>query len=85
MPEELYDIKNTVSQIVKGKPDVVTMQIGIARKVWIDFAGQIPLILQSIIARPDDTINEIIASVEDAIRLGADAIAITAFVRGETE
>jgi len=85
LPIELYDIKDTVDKIVIGKPDAITMQIGIAKKVWINHAGQIPLILQSTLARPDDSANEIIASAEDAICLGADAIAIAAFVRGETE
>ncbi len=85
MPKALYDIENTVNQIVIGKPDAITMQIGIAKKVWINHAGLIPLILQSSLARPDDTANETIASVEDALILGAEAIAVTAFIRGESE
>ena len=43
------------------------------------------MILQSTIARPDDTVCQQIAEPEDAVRLGADAFAVAAFVRGATE
>lgn len=85
LPEELYDINDTIARIVTGKPDAITMQIGIAKKIWTNYAGQLPLILQSTLARPDDTAHEIIASAEDAVILGADAIAVVAFVRGNSE
>ncbi|MCS7261697.1 MAG: aldolase, partial [Anaerolineae bacterium] len=35
--------------------------------------------------RPDDTAYELVVTPEEAIRLGADAIAIAAFVHGKTE
>ncbi len=44
-----------------------------------------PLIVQSTIARADDTACEQIATAEEAVQLGADALAVTAFVRGATE
>ena len=37
------------------------------------------------IVRPDDTADEFFAVPEDAVRLGADAFAVVAFVRGKTE
>ena len=43
------------------------------------------MIVQSTIMRPDDPAREQIATPEDAIRLGADAFAIAAFVRGLNE
>ena len=43
------------------------------------------MIVQSTIMRPDDPAREQIATPEDAIRLGADAFAIAAFVRGSNE
>jgi ABC-type multidrug transport system fused ATPase/permease subunit len=38
-------------------------------------AGRIPLIIQSLIARPDDSADEHVAVPVDAVRLGADAFA----------
>ena len=61
------------------------MHRGIATSAWVPLSGQIPFILQSTIARPDDTVCEQIADAEDAIRLGADAIAVAAFICGEKE
>ena len=43
------------------------------------------MILQSTLARPDDSACEQIAEPLDAVRLGADAFAAGAFVRGNTE
>lgn len=85
MPEGLRDLPRTIGQIVAGKPDAVTMQIGPARTCWHPHAGKIPLIVQSTMGRPDDTCDEYLATPEDALRLGADAFATCAFVRGRTE
>jgi fructose-bisphosphate aldolase, class I len=57
----------------------------VAASCWPRYAGQVPLIVQSIIGRPDDTADEHLATPEDALRLGADAFATCAFVRGQTE
>jgi class I fructose-bisphosphate aldolase len=85
LPAGLRHIKTTLAAIVAARPDAVTMHKGIAASVWRDHAGAVPLILQSTIARPDDTACEQIATVEDAVRLGADAFAVAAFIRGATE
>ena len=44
-----------------------------------------PLIIQSSLVRVDDLALEQVATAKDAIRLGADAIAVVAFVRGPSE
>jgi class I fructose-bisphosphate aldolase len=61
------------------------MHKGIAASAWAPYAGMIPLIVQSTLARPDHTARQQAATVEDAVRLGADAFAVAAFVRGPTE
>lgn len=81
----LADLPKTIAAIVAGKPDAVTMNKGVALGCWGDYAGKIPLIVQSLTARPDDTADEFIALPEDAVRLGADAFATCSFVRGATE
>lgn len=85
LPVGLRDLRTTIEAIVAGRPDAVTMHKGVATSCWPPFAGTTPLILQSILARPDDSADEQIANPEDAVRLGADAFATCALVRGQTE
>lgn len=85
LPAGLRQIQPTLAAIVAAGPDAVTMHKGIAMSAWRPHAGRIPLILQSTAARPDDSAREQIATPEDAVRLGADAFAVAAFVRGATE
>jgi len=85
LPKSLQAMKATLAEIAKANPDALTMHKGMAATLWMPYAGQIPLILQSSIIRVDDTAMEQVATVEDALRLGADAIAVAAFVKGATE
>lgn len=85
LPAGLRDVPATLKALVKGKPDAITMHIGFATSAWKSFAGAIPLILQSSMVRPDDSSLTQAATPEDAVRVGADAFAICAFVRGATE
>jgi class I fructose-bisphosphate aldolase len=85
LPAGLRSIEQTLDEIVAGKPDAVTMHKGIAASAWAQHAGRVPLIVQSSLVRPDDSARQQGATPEDAIRLGADAIAVVAFVRGKAE
>jgi class I fructose-bisphosphate aldolase len=59
-------------------------QIGMAEKYYPDYAGQVPLILKvngkTDIPSSDDALSTCNASVEDAVRLGADAVGYTLYV-----
>lgn len=85
LPPGLRHIGATLEAIAAARPDAVTMHKGIAMQAWAPYAGRVPLILQGSAIRIDDTAMEQIASPKDAVRLGADAFAIAAFVRGPTE
>lgn len=85
IPPGLSRIASTLAAIVAGQPDAVTMHRGIVCSAWAPYAGKVPLILQSTAARPDDSVREQLAGPEDAVRLGAEALAVAAFVRGPTE
>ncbi len=85
MPPGLRHLVPTLAAMAAGRPDAVTMHKGLAAHAWQPYAGRIPLILQSSLVRPDDTAIERVLTPEDAVRLGADAIAVVAFVRGKTE
>lgn len=74
LPDGLREIPSTLQAIVAATPDAVTMHKGIAASAWQPHAGRVPMILQSTIARPDDSACEQVATPEDAVRLGADVI-----------
>ena len=62
----------------------IACQIGLASKYYPDYAGQVPLILKvngkTDIPPSDDALSTCNASVEDAVRLGADAVGYTLYV-----
>ena len=60
------------------------LQIGLAEKFYWDYAGEVPLVLKlngktDIPARPI-RLSPVHATVEDAVRLGADAVGYTLYV-----
>jgi class I fructose-bisphosphate aldolase len=85
LPPGLRQIKSTLEKVVAAQPDAVTMHKGIAASLWGQYAGKTALIMQSSGVRPDDSAVEQFGTVEDALRLGADAMAVVAFVRGASE
>ncbi|HUJ74510.1 MAG TPA: aldolase, partial [bacterium] len=85
IPDGLRDMAATLKAVVKGRPDAVTMQIGMARNAWGPHAGDVPLIIQGSMLRFDDSARAQAATPEDALKIGADAYAIACFVRGPTE
>lgn len=85
LPPGLRQIEKSLAAVVAGQPSAVTIHKGIARALWHQYAGQLPLIIQSSGVRPDDSAQEQFATVEESLHLGADAMAVVAFVRGKTE
>ena len=62
----------------------IACQIGLAEKYYPDYAGQVPLILKvngkTDVPPSGDAFSTTNASVEDAVRLGADAVGYTLYV-----
>ena len=62
----------------------IACQIGLAEKYYPDYAGQVPLLLKvngkTDIPPSDNALSTTNASVEDAVRLGADAVGYTLYV-----
>jgi len=81
----LADLPRALSRSMVGGPDSVTMTAGTAKHCWAPYAGTAALIVEGASFTPDDRVSEIIATVGDAVRLGADAIAMAVPVRGPTE
>ena len=85
LPTGLVNVPEAIDKLMPAHPDAITMLKGTAKGVWAKYAGQIPLIIQSIYFTPDDAIIEQIATPEEVLRLGADAIAVAIGVRGPQE
>jgi fructose-bisphosphate aldolase, class I len=62
----------------------IACQIGLATKYYPDYAGQVPLILKvngkTDVPPSDEALSPTNASVDDAVRLGADAVGYTLYV-----
>ena len=67
MPPGVRQIKPTLSAIVAGRPDAVTMHKGIAASAWMPYAGRLPMILQSTAARPDDSAETVFSRADGAL------------------
>jgi len=69
---------------VEGRYSAIALGIGLAEKYMRDFCGRVPLILKlnGKTNIPDDAepTSPLLASVEDAVRLGADAVGYTLYV-----
>lgn len=85
LPAPLKQLVPTLQAVMAARPDAVTMHKGLAAAAWYPYAGQVPLILQSSLVRPDDTAMQQCLTPDEALRLGADAIAVVAYVRGASE
>lgn len=81
----LSDLPDAVSKCMQAHPDTMTMTPGTAKHCWAPYVGQASLIVQASYWTPDDRIRGRLATPADAVRLGADALAVAIAVRGETE
>ncbi len=69
---------------VEGNFSGIALHIGLAEKYHRDYAGKVPLILKvngkTSVPSDDDAFSSLTSSVEDAVRLGADAVGYTLYV-----
>jgi fructose-bisphosphate aldolase, class I len=68
---------------LEGGFNGIAIQIGLAEKFYWDYAGEVPLVLK-LNGKTDipalDPLSPVNATVEDAVRLGADAVGYTLYV-----
>jgi fructose-bisphosphate aldolase, class I len=78
------DPRYIVRLAVEGGFNGIAIQIGLAEKFYWDYAGEIPLILKlngkTDIPSDGRALSPLHAGVEDAVRLGADAVGYTLYV-----
>jgi class I fructose-bisphosphate aldolase len=85
LPQGLRNLPDTVNKLVAAGPDAITMLKGAAMSIWGPHAGRIPLILSSVCFTADDSLIEVVATAEEALLLGADALAVAIGVGGANE
>ncbi|MDQ6650139.1 MAG: fructose-bisphosphate aldolase [Actinomycetota bacterium] len=73
-----------VKLAVEGGFNGIAIQIGTAEKFYWDYAGEVPLVLKlngkTELPPDDEALSPTNATVEDAVRLGADAVGYTIYV-----
>ncbi|WP_127508579.1 class I fructose-bisphosphate aldolase [Actinoplanes solisilvae] len=78
------DPRYIVRLALEGGFNGIALQIGLAEKFYWDYAGEVPLILKlngkTDIPNDARALSPLHASVEDAVRLGADAVGYTLYV-----
>ena len=75
----IQDIRAAIAAIVPGRPNAMTMTKGIAESCFWPYAGQVSLLLKcSSYAPVHPTKDVVFGSVEEAVRMGADAVSIGA-------
>ena len=73
----LEDIRRVVEQVASGGPDAIMLMKGTAERCFEPYAGRIALILKCSTLSPFHSEQDVwVSSVEDALRLGADAVAM---------
>lgn len=79
----LVNVKETLNKIYEGKPDAIAMHKGIAENLYVPYAGKIPFVLKATTFAPyHKNYDTPTADVEEAVRLGADAISVGVIVGG---
>jgi fructose-bisphosphate aldolase, class I len=76
--------KYIIDLAIEGGFNGIAIQIGLAEKFYWDYAGELPLVLKlngkTDIPSAIDPLSPLNATVEDAARLGADAVGYTLYV-----
>lgn len=82
----LEQIQQVVDQVVAAHPDAMVMMKGVAQRCFSPHAGQVALMMKCSSLSPYHPERDVIvSSVKDALRLGADAIAMALTVGSEEQ
>lgn len=78
------DPRYVIRLAIEGGFNGIVLQIGLAEKFFDTYAGEVPLVLKlngkTEIPSDERALSPIHATVEDAVRLGADAVGYTLYV-----
>jgi len=84
--EGIEDIQGTINRVASARPDAITMQKGIAASCMEPWAGRQAFILKCTSFSPFyPGYDGFTASINDAVRLGADAVAVGVTIGGQAQ
>lgn len=86
--EGIDNIEETVKDMAKGKADAVLMHKGLVRHCNVEDLSQSSLIVHlsaSTVISPQVNTKKLVANVEEAVKLGADAVSIHVNLGSENE
>lgn len=79
----IQPIQETIDKIIAGRPNALTMTKGIAERCMWNHAGEVSILMKCSNYSPvAPTKDGIFGSVDEAIRMGADAVSIGAMTLG---
>ena len=78
----IQPIQEAIDRIIAGRPDAMTMTKGIAERCMYRHAGQVSLKCSSY-APVHPTRDVVFGSVDEAVRMGADAVSVGAMTLGD--
>jgi len=78
LPRGLEKVPQVLPQVIAGQPDAIVLMRGMAMHCLPPYAGQVPWMMQTTAFSPHiPGVDHQFSFVEDALALGADAIAMT--------
>jgi fructose-bisphosphate aldolase/2-amino-3,7-dideoxy-D-threo-hept-6-ulosonate synthase len=81
----IVNMQTITDQLVKGKVDAVLVHKGIARRIDVDGAGLIVMLSGASSLGPNPNGKVQVCSVQEAVRLGADAVSVHVNVGAQDE
>lgn len=82
----LDTFQKTIDDMCAGGPDAITMHKGLAERCFGQHAGITPLVLKCTTFSPyQPDFDTPVATVEEGVRLGADAVSIGCIVCGDKQ
>lgn len=80
----LHHIQDTIDKIILGRPDAMTLTKGIAEHCMYKNAGKVAMLMKVSNYSPvAPTCDTIFGTVDEAIRMGADAVSMGAMTLGD--
>lgn len=80
----LHDVQSTIDKIILGRPDAMTLTKGIAERCMYQHAGEVSMLMKISNYSPVAPTQDIVfGTVDEAIRMGADAVSMGAMTLGD--
>lgn len=84
--KEILNIRDVLKKVVKEKPEAIVLHKGIAGKLFYEYTGETALVIKLSSFAPCHPAYDVwLTDVEEAIKLGADAVSMGVHVGGDKQ